>query len=122
MPSYDYACLNAKCGAVWEVFEPPSAKAGSCPKCRSRRVIRRIGSGSAILFSGGGWRSRAKAEQESAFRVSPKTANQQVEVPVEKGIVRKGRREDRPGTGRRGGHGQGNSKYVQGGIPSVKAG
>ena len=114
MPTYEYQCDNPKCGAVWTVFEPPSAKPGSCPKCRSRRVVRRIGSGSAIIFKGPGWASNAKRDAEARFRVSPKTANQQVEVPIETGVVRKGRREDRVGTGRRGGRGEGNSKYVQG--------
>ena len=113
-PTYEYACLNAKCGAVWEVFEPPSAKPGSCPKCRSRRVVRRIGAGSAIIFKGPGWASNARRDADAAFRVSPKTANAQVEVPIEKGVVRKGDKRRRPGTGRRGGRGEGNSKYVQG--------
>ena len=111
MPTYEYQCGG--CEAVWEMFEPPSAKPGSCPKCRSRRVRRRIGTGSAILFKGGGWASTKKREQESAYRVSGKTANQQLEIPVEKGIVRKG---TRPGTGRRGGRGPGNSKYTRGGM------
>ena len=120
MPTYEYVCSS--CDTVWERFHPPSEKPGSCPKCRSRRIVRRIGSGSAIIFKGPGWASNARRDAESAFRVSPKTANQQVGVPIEKGVVRKGDKRFRPGTGRRGGRGEGNSKYVQGGIPSVKAG
>jgi len=112
MPTYDYQCQT--CEAVWEMFEPPSAKPGSCPKCRSRKIVRRIGGGSAVLFKGGGWRSAKKREADSAFRVSGKTPNEQVEVPLSQGRVCKGRREDRPGTGRRGGRGPGNTKYVQG--------
>lgn len=111
MPTYEYQCSG--CEAVWEMFEPPSAKPGSCPKCRSRRVRRRIGTGITILFKGNGWASTAKREHEAAFRVSGKTPNQQLEIPVEKGIVRKG---EHRGTGRRGGRGPGNSKYVQGGV------
>ena len=114
MPTYEYACLNKKCGAVWESFEAPSAKPGSCPKCRSRRIVRRIGGGAAVMFKGKGWRSTKRRDAEAAFRVSGVTPNQQVEVPASKGVVRKGRRADRPGTGRRGGHGSGNSKYVSG--------
>ena len=112
MPTYEYECKT--CGGVWEMFEPPSAPKGSCPKCRSRRIFRRIGTGSAILFKGEGFRTNRKARQESKFMVTDQHPNKRVGVPLEKGIVRRGRKEDRPGTGRRGGRGSGNSKYVRG--------
>ena len=96
------------------MFEPPSAPKGSCPKCRSRRIFRRIGTGSAILFKGEGFRANAKARQEAKYMVTDQHPNKRVGVPLDRGVVRRGRKEDRPGTGRRGGVGLGNSKYVQG--------
>jgi putative FmdB family regulatory protein len=46
MPTYDYKC--AKCGKVFEVFEPMSAKPEKkCPKCGGK-AARQFGAGIGI--------------------------------------------------------------------------
>ena len=56
MPTYDYKCRNKKCRKVTAVFQLMSAKPLSrCPKCRTGRVDRLIGSGSGLIFKGTGF-------------------------------------------------------------------
>jgi putative FmdB family regulatory protein len=75
MPTYEYEC--AKCEHRFERFQgikDPPVKV--CPKCRSRRVRRLIGTGAGILFKGSGfygtdyrsesYQRSAKAESEGA--------------------------------------------------------
>ncbi|MCA8989698.1 MAG: zinc ribbon domain-containing protein [Planctomycetaceae bacterium] len=54
MPTYDYECQA--CGAEWELFQ--SIKANpikKCPECGKQKARRKIGTGAAILFKGGGF-------------------------------------------------------------------
>jgi putative FmdB family regulatory protein len=54
MPTYDYEC--PKCGHRFEKFQEISAKPlKTCPKCKSRRLRRLIGTGAGILFKGSGF-------------------------------------------------------------------
>jgi putative FmdB family regulatory protein len=53
MPTYDYECT--KCGRIFEVFQPMSAKPlKSCPKCKGK-VNRLIGAGGGLIFKGSGF-------------------------------------------------------------------
>ncbi|MFO0974618.1 MAG: zinc ribbon domain-containing protein [Phycisphaerae bacterium] len=76
MPTYEYECV--RCGSVFEEFQSITAKPlrkKRCEKCRRvQPVRRRLGTGAAMLFKGGGfyktdYRSesyRKAAEKETA--------------------------------------------------------
>ena len=80
MPTYEYECT--KCGRVFEKFQSITAKplkviSCRCETCRNRApVVRRIGTGSGIIFKGSGfyltdyrsdrYKKDAKAEREAA--------------------------------------------------------
>ena len=80
MPTYEYECT--KCGRVFEEFQSITAKALKvipcrCETCGNRApVVRRIGTGSGIIFKGSGfyltdyrsesYKKDAKAEKEAA--------------------------------------------------------
>ncbi|MBM4110596.1 MAG: hypothetical protein FJ254_04440 [Phycisphaerae bacterium] len=54
MPTYEYACTA--CGHEFEEFQ--SIKADpirTCPRCKKRKVERKIGLGGAVIFRGGGF-------------------------------------------------------------------
>jgi putative FmdB family regulatory protein len=54
MPTYDYACT--KCGHQFEAFQSMSDKLlTKCPKCKTGRIKRLIGSGAGIVFKGTGF-------------------------------------------------------------------
>jgi len=75
MPTYEYEC--GACAHQFEEFqsivEKPLKK---CPKCGKRKLRRLFGTGTAILFKGGGfyqtdyrsesYKSAAKADQEAS--------------------------------------------------------
>ncbi len=72
MPTYEYEC--EACGHQFEEFQSfKSRPRRTCPACRKRKVKRRIGAGSGIIFRGSGfyetdYRSpeyRKQAEKES---------------------------------------------------------
>ncbi len=53
MPTYEYECT--KCGHGWELFQSIKAEPErSCPKCRKRTAMRKIGIGAGILTGGRG--------------------------------------------------------------------
>ncbi len=78
MPTYEYVCRA--CGHEFEQFQPitaPSVK--TCPKCKRKRVERKIGIGAGILFKGGGFYetdyrsdSYRKAEEAEKKESQPK--------------------------------------------------
>ena len=54
MPTYDYVC-NA-CEHAFELFQQMSAPIKKkCPECGKLKLQRLIGTGSAVLFKGGGF-------------------------------------------------------------------
>ena len=74
MPTYEYVCRA--CGHEFEEFQSIKADpVAVCPKCRKRKVSRKIGIGGAVLFKGGGfyetdyrsesYRSGADAEKKA---------------------------------------------------------
>jgi putative FmdB family regulatory protein len=75
MPTYEYICRA--CGHEFEEFQSIKADPiAVCPKCRKKKVERKIGMGGAVIFKGGGfyetdyrsesYRSGAEAEKKSA--------------------------------------------------------
>ncbi|MEY3020807.1 MAG: hypothetical protein RIS86_3 [Planctomycetota bacterium] len=75
MPTYEYVCRA--CGHEFEEFQSIKADPiAVCPKCRKRKVERKIGIGGAVIFKGGGfyetdyrsdnYEKGAKAEQDAA--------------------------------------------------------
>jgi len=82
MPTYEYICRA--CGHEFEEFQSIKADPiAVCPKCRKRKVDRKIGTGGAVIFKGGGfyetdyrsesYRSGADAEKK-AGEASPDAA------------------------------------------------
>jgi putative FmdB family regulatory protein len=54
MPTYEYICRA--CGHEFEEFQSIKADAiAVCPKCRKKKVERKIGIGGAVIFKGGGF-------------------------------------------------------------------
>ena len=54
MPTYEYIC--EKCGHELEEFQSITAKPlRKCPKCSKASLKRLIGSGSGVIFKGGGF-------------------------------------------------------------------
>lgn len=54
MPTYDYKC--EACGEVFEKFQSISAAPlKKCPQCGANRLKRLIGTGSGVIFKGGGF-------------------------------------------------------------------
>jgi putative FmdB family regulatory protein len=54
MPTYDYICKD--CNNSFEHFQSiTSSPLKKCPKCGKKKLIRLVGSGSAILFKGKGF-------------------------------------------------------------------
>ena len=54
MPTYEYICRA--CGHEFEEFQSIKADPiAVCPKCRKKKVERKIGIGGAVIFKGGGF-------------------------------------------------------------------
>jgi putative FmdB family regulatory protein len=54
VPTYEYIC--EACNHEFEEFQQISEKPlRVCPKCRKRKLRRKIGSGAAVLFKGSGF-------------------------------------------------------------------
>ena len=54
MPTYEYVCRA--CGHEFEEFQSIKADPiAVCPKCRKKKVERKIGIGGAVIFKGGGF-------------------------------------------------------------------
>jgi putative FmdB family regulatory protein len=74
MPTYEYICRA--CGHEFEEFQSiKAAPVAVCPKCRKKKVERKISLGGAVIFKGGGfyetdyrsesYRSGEEAEKKS---------------------------------------------------------
>jgi len=74
MPTYEYICRA--CGHEFEEFQSIKADPiAVCPKCRKKKVERKIGIGGAVIFKGGGfyetdYRSESYRSGEEAERKS----------------------------------------------------
>ena len=72
MPTYEYVCRA--CGHEFEEFQSIKADPiAVCPKCRKRKVERKIGTGGAVIFKGSGfyetdYRSESYAKGEKAAK------------------------------------------------------
>ena len=54
MPTYEYVC--EACNHEFEEFQQMSDPLlRACPKCKKRRLRRKIGAGAALLFKGNGF-------------------------------------------------------------------
>ena len=75
MPTYDYECLS--CGHTFEKFQSMTARPGAtCPRCRKRKVKRRIGAGAGIIFKGSGFYQtdyRSESYRKQAEKDKPKS-------------------------------------------------
>ncbi|MCC5822685.1 MAG: zinc ribbon domain-containing protein [Phycisphaerales bacterium] len=79
MPTYEYRCKA--CGHEFEEFQSITAKPlKKCPSCTKLRLERLIGTGSAVMFKGGGFYetdyrsdSYKKAAKADADAAKPKT-------------------------------------------------
>lgn len=79
MPTYEYRCKA--CGHEFEEFQSITAKPlKKCPSCAKLRLERLIGTGSAVMFKGGGFyetdyrsESYKKAAKADAEAGKPKT-------------------------------------------------
>ena len=78
MPTYEYVC--DACGHQYDRFQSITAEADrTCPKCRKRKVRRKIGIGAGVLFKGTGfyetdYRSDGYAKAAEADRKAPEAA------------------------------------------------
>ncbi len=83
MPTYEYVCRG--CGHEFEKFQPITAAAVTiCPKCKRKRVERKISIGAAVLFKGGGfyetdyrsdaYRKAEEAEKKESQKTPPAAA------------------------------------------------
>jgi putative FmdB family regulatory protein len=77
MPTYQYKC--DACGHEFEKFQSITAPSiRKCPKCGKIRVKRLIGTGSGLIFKGGGFYTtdyRSDAYQKSAKADAPPAAS-----------------------------------------------
>ena len=54
MPTYNYECGG--CGHAFEMMQSMTAPVKKkCPECKKFKLVRLIGSGSAVIFKGGGF-------------------------------------------------------------------
>ena len=54
MPTYDYVC--EACGHEFEHFQSMSDRhLRTCPKCKKKKLIRKVGAGAGLIFKGSGF-------------------------------------------------------------------
>ncbi len=104
MPTYEYVCRA--CGHEFEQFQPiTSSPVKTCPKCKRKRVERKIGIGAGVLFKGGGFyetdyrsdsyrkseeaekkesEKKPEPEKAEATKTPEKTAEKTAEKPTER--------------------------------------
>ena len=88
MPTYEYVCRA--CGHEFEEFQSIKADPISvCPKCRKKKVERKIGLGGAVIFKGGGfyetdYRSESYKSGADAEKKANEPANDSGSATTEK--------------------------------------
>ena len=81
MPTYEYIC--DACAKEYEKFQSIMSKPDRvCPSCKARKVRRKIGIGSAVIFKGSGfyetdYRSEGYTKAAEADRKSAQSASQE---------------------------------------------
>jgi putative FmdB family regulatory protein len=87
MPTYEYRC-NA-CGHELEIFQSmKDAPKRKCPECGKNALERKIGTGGAIIFKGGGFyetdyrRAGEKAPSEDAAPAGESKSETKAETPA----------------------------------------
>jgi len=81
MPTYEYIC--DACAKEYEKFQSIMSKPDRvCPSCKARKVRRKIGIGSAVIFKGSGfyetdYRSEGYTKAAEADRQSAQSASQE---------------------------------------------
>ena len=54
MPTYDYVC--EACGHEFEHFQSMTDRhLRTCPKCKKKKLIRKVGAGAGLIFKGSGF-------------------------------------------------------------------
>jgi len=92
MPTYEYICRA--CGHEFEEFQSIKADPiAVCPKCRKKKVERKIGIGGAVIFKGGGfyetdyrsqsYKSGEEAEKKAGDSASADTSGAKAEGRTE---------------------------------------
>lgn len=77
MPTYEYICQQ--CGQELEIFQSiTAAPLKKCPSCKKKSLVRKIGSGAALIFKGSGfyqtdYRSKEYKQKEKQERTPEKT-------------------------------------------------
>jgi putative FmdB family regulatory protein len=93
MPTYEYICRA--CGHEFEEFQSIKADPiAVCPKCRKKKVERKIGIGGAVIFKGGGfyetdyrsqsYKSGEEAEKKAGDSASADTSGAKAEGRTER--------------------------------------
>ena len=88
MPTYEYVCRA--CGHEFEEFQSIKADPiAVCPKCRKKKVERKIGLGGAVIFKGGGfyetdYRSESYKSGEDAEKKAREPAKEAASAGTDK--------------------------------------
>ncbi len=107
MPTYEYICRG--CKHEFEEFQSIKADPiAVCPKCRKKKVERKIGMGGAVIFKGGGFyetdyrsesytkaESAEKSQREAAAKANDGVKDSAGGAPLEPSAKADGRRESR---------------------------
>ena len=84
MPTYDYVC--EACGHEFEHFQSMSDRhLKTCPKCKKRRLVRKIGAGAGLIFKGTGFYQtdyKAPAAAASTPKEAKRADSKSVDTPA----------------------------------------
>jgi putative FmdB family regulatory protein len=90
MPTYEYVCRA--CGYEFEEFQSIKADPiAVCPKCRKKKVERKIGLGGAVIFKGGGfYETDYRSESYKSGEEAAKKANEPAKEAASAGSDKRG--------------------------------
>jgi putative FmdB family regulatory protein len=90
MPTYEYVCRA--CGHEFEEFQSIKADPiAVCPKCRKKKVERKIGLGGAVIFKGGGfYETDYRSESYKSGEEAAKKANEPAKEAASAGSDKRG--------------------------------